>query len=461
MSFWIKPLSTLQYFTMQWDFGIASTVNANRQAKSTPYLTNGVWQYLEFVFTCPFDNCNRLSPLFYTGPGSDFTMLMSEPMIEQITDEDSKREYAPPTLRPFDFNNTDTYWTLDLPTNTSVAWWGDSLTNGSSGGEPRTALSRLLGNAYVYDGGVGGETSTQIKTRMVADDYYKYAGVVVIWAGNNNSSAFQTVIDDIDAMVGHLDHSRFLILGLINNVSCSLDGSGYLGYRQVAKVNAHLAHKYGTKYIDPRRLVTTQSPTATTNDIYLYDTIHLTPVGHALIGEAVYQAIRRNGYIADKRIVGTTALTEKNGVAWDRVWRPSNTTAYDIGDLIADTTTAGDVLPMVLCVPFDHQIRRIRLAKSGTSLTNASFRVHLYGDAPTVTNGDNGAFQTDKASYYIGYADITMVQAFSDGACGWVAFSPAMGQTACTGGLFALIEARAAYTPASEEKFTLAVEHGT
>ena len=55
-----------------------------------------------------------------------------------------------------------------------VACWGDSLTAGTGATGPANYYPELLRlsrhpHSAVYNGGVGGETSTQIKTRMVAD----------------------------------------------------------------------------------------------------------------------------------------------------------------------------------------------------------------------------------------------------------------------------------------------------
>jgi hypothetical protein len=153
--------------------------------------------------------------------------------------------------------------------------------------------------------------------------------------------------------------------------------------------------------------------------------------------------------------------------------RPANTTAYASGDLVASTTTAGDVAAMELrgfsvntqgsCI-----IRRIKLAKSGTSTTSASFRVHLFrADPATVTNGDNGAFSVSGVADYLGAADVTIDRAFTDGACGigvpivgseFMIRMPGANSVSTGQSIFAMIEARAAYTPASAEVFTLTVD---
>lgn len=145
--------------------------------------------------------------------------------------------------------------------------------------------------------------------------------------------------------------------------------------------------------------------------------------------------------------------------------RPNDTTAYASGDLVANSTTAGSVVPITVTASLAADgkvlIPRVRLKKSGAVLTNASFRVHLYKASPTCTNGDNGAWLTTESTY-IGAFDVTMDRAFSDAAKGtgvplagpFVTAEMASG----TMTIFALIEARAAYTPAAQEVFTLACE---
>jgi hypothetical protein len=105
-------------------------------------------------------------------------------------------------------------------------------------------------------------------------------------------------------------------------------------------------------------------------------------------------------------------------------------------------------------------VKRVRLVKSGTSATNAAFRVHFYGASPTVANGDNGAWSSSQAATYFGSIDVTVL-AFSDGcAAAGAATAGAEVQIVLTSGstVYCLLEARGAYTPASAEVFTLTVE---
>lgn len=141
--------------------------------------------------------------------------------------------------------------------------------------------------------------------------------------------------------------------------------------------------------------------------------------------------------------------------------RPANTTAYADGDLVANNTTAGSVSPLKFNVPEDCEIARVRISKSGTSVTNTTFRVHLYaGAAPTVANGDNGAFSSDQAANLLGDFEVVVDRACSDGAVGVA--GPRRGSTMLrrqfNGVLYALVEAKGAYTPASAEVFTVTLE---
>jgi hypothetical protein len=151
-------------------------------------------------------------------------------------------------------------------------------------------------------------------------------------------------------------------------------------------------------------------------------------------------------------------------VATASVTRPADTTAYAIGDLVANSVTAGSVTPLSLAVARVNTgtgiIRRLRLTTTKTGLAGTEiFRVHLFQLTPTVTNGDNGAFSANgRAQGYIGFADITMSSVFNDGAFGSANVDLLFTAGAGVQTVFGLIEARTAYTPASGETFAVAVE---
>ena len=148
--------------------------------------------------------------------------------------------------------------------------------------------------------------------------------------------------------------------------------------------------------------------------------------------------------------------------------RPNDTNAYASGDLVANNTVAGSVAPMQFTVARiaagSGLVRRARLKKSGTTVTNASFRLHLYATAPTPTNGDNGVWLTTHSAY-LGSLDLDLSggngRVFSDSAS--VIGTPAVGSEinfALASGqlIYGLLEARGAYTPVAQEVFTADLE---
>lgn len=144
--------------------------------------------------------------------------------------------------------------------------------------------------------------------------------------------------------------------------------------------------------------------------------------------------------------------------------RPADTTAYASGDLVANSTTAGSVAPMTLTVARKAagsvQVIRAKVRKTTAGLTGAVFRVHLFNSSTiTATNGDNGAFLTSASANYLGYVDVTMDEAFSDGAVGYAGYTqPPTIKLASGTDIYALLEARGAYTPGNAEQFTLTLE---
>lgn len=154
-------------------------------------------------------------------------------------------------------------------------------------------------------------------------------------------------------------------------------------------------------------------------------------------------------------------------ISGSTITRPGDTTAYVFGDLVANSVTAGSVVPSTIAAArgtdTSSTILVCKLLKTGTSTTNAIFRLHLYNTSSiTCANGDNGAWSTNQAANYIGSMDVTVDKSMTDGAIGigyptvgsTLAFSPASG----TSNIFCLLEARAAYTPANAEVFTPILE---
>jgi hypothetical protein len=146
--------------------------------------------------------------------------------------------------------------------------------------------------------------------------------------------------------------------------------------------------------------------------------------------------------------------------------RPANVTPYAAGALVANSVTAGAVIPMAFKLdnsfPMGQfRLTRARLFKSGAVVTNATFRLHLYQALPTVTNGDGGAWLSSNSADWIGNIDVASMLAFSDGAAGTgscPAGSEQYVRQAQGKVVYGLLAALGAYTPASAEQFTAVIE---
>ena len=146
--------------------------------------------------------------------------------------------------------------------------------------------------------------------------------------------------------------------------------------------------------------------------------------------------------------------------------RPANATAYAVGQLVANSVTAGSVVPLAFTLdnsfPMGQfRLTRARVYKNGVVVTNANFRLHLYQALPTVTNGDGAAWLSSNSADWLGNVDVTSMLAFSDGAAG--TGSCAAGSEMCIRHkqgkvIYGLLQAQGTYTPTSGEVFTVVLE---
>jgi hypothetical protein len=151
--------------------------------------------------------------------------------------------------------------------------------------------------------------------------------------------------------------------------------------------------------------------------------------------------------------------------------RPADTIPYAAGDLIANSVSAAAVAPLAFAnavrAPGEAiRIEGLRLRKSSPSLANAVFRVMLLRSVPVFSVGDNGALLVgsvlamDDTEHRVGSFDVTMDRAAAAGAMGDslvgvrpITVTPVAGTT-----LYAVVQALAAYTPASAEMFRVTLE---
>jgi len=199
---------------------------------------------------------------------------------------------------------------------TTIACWGDSLTDGAGGGGTNypSVLASTLSRS-VYEGGVGGETSTQVKDRVLADVTHR-DWTCVFWMGRNNYAAPQTVVSDILACIDHLTPSapRVLVLSVLNGDYSTTIGDttdewlGGAEYEEIKDLNDELALTFGTNFIDIRRYLidfglrdagiapTMQDQTDITHDVVpsslRFDKLHLNSAGYSVVGNYVARLIR-------------------------------------------------------------------------------------------------------------------------------------------------------------------------
>src|SRR5690348_183911 len=97
--------------------------------------------------------------------------------------------------------------------------------------------------------------------------------------------------------------------------------------------------------------------------------------------------------------------------------RPSDTTAYTSGDLVANSTTAASVVPMSWNLGGSGgRLVGCALSNNRTTITNGTFSIHFYGSSPVATaptNGDNGAIATVQASS-LGILPLTILVTSND-----------------------------------------------
>ncbi|HWF64123.1 MAG TPA: hypothetical protein VN685_05890 [Rhizomicrobium sp.] len=154
------------------------------------------------------------------------------------------------------------------------------------------------------------------------------------------------------------------------------------------------------------------------------------------------------------------------GIAAASFTRPANTNAYAVGALIANSTSAGSVAPLVLSAArdwdFTGMIRRARLKVNDAAWLNATVRVHCYKTAPSAANGDGGQWSSSE-SEYLGALDVTFDKQFTDPVVkgfgvpntgSEINFAPQSN----TLSIYCLLEARTAVTPAASSNWTLTLE---
>ena len=142
----------------------------------------------------------------------------------------------------------------------------------------------------------------------------------------------------------------------------------------------------------------------------------------------------------------------------DSFIRPDDADIYADNDLVANSTSAGSVVPLTFNLGYNgSHIVSIRIEKTDSDISGADFSINFFGSSPTPALGDNGAFSTN-VSDKIAVVDVGQMIAGSDDD--FVIIN--MGDTGFLSGLYtsfdnvyALLEANDTYTPLAVETFTV------
>jgi lysophospholipase L1-like esterase len=188
--------------------------------------------------------------------------------------------------------------------NSSIYAWGDSLTfgTGSTTGNDYPSILSTLVNWKVYNKGIPGETSTQIKDRFVS--FYTANSIelkkpIIIWAGRNNYPDATTIKADIATMIAMLPHKNYLVLGITN--SNPGEPIGNSGYTQIVTLNNDLSILYQGRFLDVRKWLVANYNQLLPQDVIdfgldvpptslLSDNIHLNNKGYRLVNDLIVKS---------------------------------------------------------------------------------------------------------------------------------------------------------------------------
>ncbi len=191
-----------------------------------------------------------------------------------------------------------------------VVAWGDSLTAGAGAefGHDFPAILRTVYGRETVNFGIGGQTSTEIKARMLnrlrgLDD----GSVTLIWAGRNDMADPDRVVANVRDMVATLpEGARFLLLEVPNGGGAA-ERRGEAAYEQVRRLNETLAGAFPANIVPVRARLVAYYRADSPGDLedvahdvvprsLRSDDIHLNNRGQAVIAALVDEALTRRGW---------------------------------------------------------------------------------------------------------------------------------------------------------------------
>jgi lysophospholipase L1-like esterase len=182
----------------------------------------------------------------------------------------------------------------------NIACWGDSLT-----GLYWSHVQTLYPSRQVFDGGVSGETSTQIEVRAVADTAHR-DWISVYWYGHNDFTK-AAVPGNIAASIAALNpnNKAFIVMSLLNWADNGERGTAV--YDDIVNCNNILAAQYPDNFIDIHAyLVSLFNPNDPqdvqdhNNDLVptslRFDRIHLNDTGCDFVAAKIKEFITAKGW---------------------------------------------------------------------------------------------------------------------------------------------------------------------
>lgn len=182
--------------------------------------------------------------------------------------------------------------------------WGDSMTAGNGRDDTWPLYLRSRIGIDTENKGAGGETSTQIRTRFVAENSHKREWINVFWMGTNDSphvNGWAATLANIAACVADLNgDQRFLVLGVT-----VADGSVPPSY--VDDLDVTLAGLYGERFVDIRAYLQSYGDGSANDNADIAvglvprslrsDTIHLNGRGKQIVVKCLSEKLAALGWV--------------------------------------------------------------------------------------------------------------------------------------------------------------------
>lgn len=191
------------------------------------------------------------------------------------------------------------------PLARDIALWGDSLT-------PPVAnnLRLLMPDRTIFDGGISGQTSSEIAARQLTDAAASghNGWINVFWYGHNNQRAPAQINADIAASVAALPpgNDRFVVMALVNQATAN-EIRGGRDYAAIIQLNNELASLYPQNFLDIRAHLVSRFDPANAQDVIdsqndvvpsslRFDEIHLNNNGSIIVAQELQEFVNAKGW---------------------------------------------------------------------------------------------------------------------------------------------------------------------